>query len=136
MNYVCGMIWILIDMMLTIVFAVQCLTNLMDIFANICNSVVNHGGVRALCEVLEKSMGFIDLNEACIKAFEKISVENPASILTSGAISLCMNMMDFFEHTVQKRIIQVLLNVSRHVASEQEFDDYILPLMPVICMLL
>lgn len=117
-------------------FAVQCLTNLMDIFANICNSIVNHGGVKALCDVLERSAGFIDLNEACIKAFEKISVENPASILTSGALCLCLNMMDFFEHTTQKRIIQILLNISRHAASEQDFDDFILPIIPVLCMLL
>jgi hypothetical protein len=77
----------------------------MDIFPTICNSIVNHGGVKCLCELLERSMGFIDLNEACIKAFDKISVENPYAILTSGAMSLCLNMMDFFEHTTQKRII-------------------------------
>jgi hypothetical protein len=77
----------------------------MDIFPTICNSIVNHGGVRAICDVLERSMGFIDLNEACIKAFEKISHENPVAILTSGAMALCLNMMDFFEHTTQKRIM-------------------------------
>jgi hypothetical protein len=44
-------------------------------------------------------MGFIDLNEACIKALEKISLENPYAILTSGAMNLVLNMMDFFEIT-------------------------------------
>lgn len=50
-------------------------------------------------------MGFIDLNEACIKAIEKISIENPHAILTSGAMANVLNMMDFFEITTQKRII-------------------------------
>jgi hypothetical protein len=48
---------------------------------------------------MERSMGFIDLSEACIKAFEKISVENPYAILSSGAMAIGLNMMDFFEHT-------------------------------------
>ena len=77
----------------------------MDIFPTICNTIVNHGGVKALCENLERNMGFIDLNEACIKAFDKISIENPYAILTSGALGLCLNMMDFFEFNTQKRII-------------------------------
>ena len=71
----------------------------MDIFPSICNSIVSHGAVKALCEVLEKSMGFMDLNDACIKAFEKISIENPYAILSSGAMGLCINMMDFFENS-------------------------------------
>ena len=77
--------------------AVQCLTNLMDIFPSICNSIINHGGVKCFSDLLEGNMGFIDLNEACIKALEKISFENPYSILTSGSLALCLNMMDFFE---------------------------------------
>ena len=44
-------------------------------------------------------MGFIDLNEACIKGIEKISTENPYAILTSGVMGLVLNMMDFFENT-------------------------------------
>ena len=48
----------------------------MDIFPNICNNIVTNGGVKCLAQVLERSMGFIDLNEACIKGIEKISTEN------------------------------------------------------------
>ena len=70
----------------------------MDIFPSICNSLVNHGAVKAICDVMERSLGFIDLNEACIKCLDKISIENPNAILTSGAMALCLNMMDFFEN--------------------------------------
>jgi hypothetical protein len=121
-------------LILIIVFAVQCLTNLMDIFPTICNSIVSHGAVKALCDVMERSMGFIDLSEACIKAFDKISTENPYAILTSGALSLCLNMMDFFESNTQKRILQLVLNASRHSASEQDFDSFFAPVLPVLCM--
>jgi hypothetical protein len=69
----------------------------MDIFPNICNNIVTHGGVKCFAQVLERSMGFIDLNEACIKAIEKISIENPYAILTSGSMLLVLNMLDFFE---------------------------------------
>jgi len=89
----------------SIVFVVQCLTNLMDIFPTVCGTIVNHGAVKAVVEVLERSMGFIDLNDACIKCMEKISLENPYAILTSGALGLCLNMMDFFEIPTQKKIL-------------------------------
>ena len=119
-----------------IVFAIQCLTNLMDIFPTICNTIVNHGGVKCLAEVLERSLGYIDLNEACIKGLEKISLENPYAILTSGALGICLNMMDFFEYTTQKRIITILMNISRCAASEQDLNDHLLPIVPALCMLL
>lgn len=70
--------------------------------------------MKCFAQVLERSLGFIDLNEACIKALEKISVENPSAILTSGSIGLVLNMMDFFEITTQRRIVAILLNISRH----------------------
>lgn len=48
---------------------------------------------------MERSLGFTDLSEACIKAFDKISVENPYAILSSGGLGIALNMMDFFENT-------------------------------------
>ncbi len=77
----------------------------MDIFPTICNSLVNQGAVGALNQVMDRSLGFIDLCEACIKAFEKIATENPYAILTSKALPICLNMMDFFESNTQKRIL-------------------------------
>jgi len=90
----------------------------MDIFPTVCGSIVNHGAVKSIAEVLERAMGFIDLNDACIKCFEKISTENPYAILTSGSIGLCLNMMDFFEIPTQKKILNMVLNVSRNSATE------------------
>lgn len=84
----------------------------MDIFPTVCNSIVNHGVVKSLATILEGSAGFVDLNEACIKALEKVSLENPHAVLISGTIGILINMMDFFEYTTQSRILNLLLNVS------------------------
>ena len=82
-------------------FAIQCLTNLMDIFPNICNNIVTHGGVKCLGQAIERSLGTMgfDLIEACIRAIEKISIENPHAILTSGVMTMLLNIMDFFDST-------------------------------------
>ena len=108
----------------------------MDIFPSICNSIISHKGVNSLCDLMERNIGFIDLSESCIKAFEKISNENPYTILTSSAMALSLNMMDFFEYTTQKRIIQILMNVSRHSSSEADFDDFLMPIIPNLCILM
>jgi hypothetical protein len=55
--------------------------NLMDIFPTICATIVSQGAVICIVEVMERSMGFIDLTEACLKGLEKISTENPYVIL-------------------------------------------------------
>ena len=124
------------DKKLLIVFSIQCLTNLMDIFPNICNSIVTHGGVKQLAQVLERSMGFSDLTESCIRAIEKISIENPNAILTSGTMALVLNMMDFFEITTQKKIISIILNISRQSACENDLNEHLLPMLPCLCMFL
>lgn len=108
----------------------------MDIYPNICNSIVTHGGVKCFALVLERSMGYIDLNEACIKALDKISIENPHAILTSGAMGLVLNMIDFFEINTQKRIISILLNISKHSASESDLNEHLFPVIPCLCMFL
>ena len=87
----------------------------MDIFQNIGGAVVAHGGVKSVSEILERTMGYIDLNEACIKFLEKISIENPNAILTSGAIPMILNMMDFFENSTQKKILNMIHNVSKNI---------------------
>lgn len=108
----------------------------MDISPNIVSHVVNAGGVNALCETMQTAMHFIELSEACIKALEKISHENPYVILTSQTLQISLNMVDFFEKTTQLKIIEIALNVSRHSASKKDYEQYLLPIMPAFSMLL
>ena len=77
-------------------FAISSLTTLMDIFPQLCNSLVNLGFVKGLKNTMNLQLGMIDLNEACIKALDRIVVENPPAVLKSGAIPNMLEQMDFY----------------------------------------
>jgi hypothetical protein len=106
----------------------------MDIFPTLVNTMVNAGLVKGMTTVLQSSVGFIDLSEACIKAYEKISMENPPAVLKSGAVGVILQQMDFFEFATQQRIFRIMQKVARHSTCENDFDTYVLPLIPYICM--
>jgi len=115
-------------------FIIQCLTTLMDIFPSLVNGLVNAGLVKAMTGVMQSSFGFIDLSEACIKAYEKIAAENPPAVLRSGAVGCILQQMDFFEVGTQQRIFRIIQRIARHSTSEEDFDSHILPVMPFLCM--
>lgn len=69
----------------------------MDIFPSLVNGLVHAGLLKGMTAVMQNSMGFIDLAEACIKAYEKIALENPPEVLRSGAVGCILQQMDFFE---------------------------------------
>jgi len=71
----------------------------MDIYPTHIAHMVNKGLMKALVDTMEQSMGFIDLSEQCIKAFEKVSQESPRAVLKSGVLMLTLNMIDFFDHS-------------------------------------
>ena len=77
-------------------FAIQSLTTLIDIFPSLVNNLVNAGLVKGMTQVMQNSMGFLELPEACIKCLEKIVQENPPAVLKSGAIAVVMDQMGFF----------------------------------------
>ena len=115
-------------------FAVSCLTTLMDIFPSLVNSLVNTGLLKGMTQLMQNTMGFIDLAEACIKAYEKIALENPSAVLKSGAIGCVLQQMDFFEVGTQQRIFRIIQRVARHSTCESDFDTYLLPVLPFIVM--
>ena len=69
----------------------------MDIFPTLVNSIVNAGLVSGMTTVLQNCLGFVDLTEACIKAYEKIVLENPPVVLRSGSVPCMLEQMDFLE---------------------------------------
>ena len=106
----------------------------MDIFPSLVNGLVNAGLVKGLVSVMESSFGFIDLTESCIKAFEKIVLENPPAVLKSGAVALILQQMDFLEIGSQLRIFKIVQKIARHSSCESDFDAFIMPILPFICM--
>ena len=115
-------------------FAIQCLTTLMDIFPTLVNGLVNAGLAKGMATVMQSSIGFIDLSEACIKAYEKISQENPPAVLKSGAVGIILEQMDFFESSTQQRIFKIIQRVARHSTTESDFDSNLMPVLPFILM--
>jgi len=79
-------------------FAIQSLTTLMDIFPSLVNNLVNAGLVKGMTTVMQQSIGFTELSEACIKGIEKVVLENPAAVLKSGAIGVILEQVAFFEN--------------------------------------
>ena len=113
-------------------FAVQCLSTLMDIFPSLVNGLVNAGLVKGLTTALKGGMQLIDLAEACIKAYEKIVVENPPAVLRSGAFASMLELKDFLDVATQNRIFRIIQKIARHSTTEGDFDTHILPILPFI----
>jgi hypothetical protein len=106
----------------------------MDIFPTLVNGLVNAGLAKGMATVMQGSIGFIDLSEACIKAYEKISQENPPAVLKSGAVGIILEQMDFFESATQQRIFKIIQRVARHSSTESDFDSNLMPVLPYILM--
>ena len=115
-------------------FAIQAITTLMDIFPQLVNGLVNSGLVKSMTGVLQNSLGFIDLAEACIKAYEKIIHENPPAVLKSGAVGIILQQIDFFDISTQQRIFRIIMKIARHSSSVEDLDTHILPILPFVSM--
>lgn len=115
-------------------FAVQCLTTLMDITPTLVNALVHAGLPKAMVDLIKNSLGFLDLAEACLRAFEKISMENPVAVLRSGAVAAVLEQVDFFELSTQQRVFRIIQKIARHSTSEADLDTHILPVLPYICL--
>ena len=62
----------------------------MDIFPSLVNGLVHAGLLKGMAGVLQTSLGFVEVTEACIKAYEKIALENPPAVLRCGAVGLIL----------------------------------------------
>lgn len=64
-------------------------------------------------------------------------MENPRAILSQGkALVLCTNIIDFLDNGLQKRVLKILHNVSFHAASEEQFNNALVPTLPTLCQML
>ena len=116
--------------------AIQCLTNLIDLYPNIVNHLVNVGLIKGLTNSVRSSFntGFQDLTLVCIRAFEKVVSEAPHAVLRSGAIPLVLQSLDFFDTATQNRVFTIILRLAGTSQSEQDFEEHILPMLPMLVM--
>ena len=116
----------------------QCLYSLVDIYPQHVNNMVAKGYITNVCSSMEYMIQLFDniFLEQCIRTFDKVSQENPHSIMRSKAIPLCLGCIDFFDSRSQERILNFLTNCCGAAQSEDEFDQYLLDLVPQLCPML
>lgn len=115
--------------------SIICINFLIESHQHAIGSFVKAGVIAKLTSKL-MSIQFIDLAEYSVKALEKISAEFPVEVLKQGFVLEIFTVLNFFEQSIQKRILGIVLNMSKAVHSLEDFNNYIYPCMPFIVDLL
>lgn len=102
-------------------YAMNSLVSVVDSLPHASGIIVSSGGIGILSSKL-MNFDFIDLAEHSIKVLEKVSYEHSIAIVKEGAFENMINMMEFFESSVQKRILNIAVNISRSVMSRDVLD--------------
>ena len=99
----------------------------MDIYPQSVQSMISEGLISTMSKVIQNNMAYTDLADQTAKLFDKPSKEAPAQLLNSPAISTLLMVFDFCEKFTQQKILQIILNVSRHTQSVEIFNEFQLP---------
>lgn len=102
-------------------YAMNSLASIVDSLPHASGIIVSSGGISVLSSKL-MNFDFIDLAEHSIKVLEKISIEHSVAIVKEGAFENMINTMDFFETSVQKRILTIAVNISKALTSKELLD--------------
>jgi E3 ubiquitin-protein ligase TRIP12 len=111
------------------VFAINCISHLLDIFPNIRDLVISAHGVPALCAKLG-DFEFIDMAEKSVQVLEKLSTENGRHLIKEGVLTTLLNLLDFFELGVQKSAFGVIINIVKFLRVNEEAETKVLDLIP------
>lgn len=75
---------------------------------------------------------YIDVAEYAVKSLEKISHEFPEDVLKKTLFCDILPMLEFFDLSVQKKMLGILLNVSKSVGNFSDFQQFLKPCLPVL----
>lgn len=112
-------------------YAILSLHSIVDTIHNATRLIAAAGGIPALTSKL-MNLDFIDLAENTIKLLEKLSYEHCNALMKEQALSTMLNMIDFFDMNTQKRILNIVVVSSRSVSSDELFQKYLVPVIPLI----
>lgn len=115
-------------------YAMNSLVSIVDSLPHASGIIVSTGGIQILAAKL-LNFEFIDLAETSIKVLEKISIEHAMSIVKEGAFDTMINTMDFFESTVQKRILTIAVNIGKNLNSRETLDKVLVMLQVFVRLL-
>ena len=119
----------------------NCLVQLLDISPQIVARCVQLGAVDGLASVITHCMETIGESMAenmmiireCIKALRMISLEDPTRVLKSNCLEVIFNFINFDEDNItRKYVFEIVHNISRAAATEEEFRATLLPIIPFI----
>jgi hypothetical protein len=88
-------------------------------------------GIVSLLTNKIMNIEYIDVAEYAVKSLEKISHEFPGEVLRKSFFSEILPMLDFFDQNVQKKMLGILLNVSKSPLTFEDFQSFLEPCLPV-----
>jgi len=103
-----------------------CITQLVDTIPSIAATIVSKGGITALVQKMME-IQYIDVTEKAIGALDKISIEAPSSVLSSGALISMLTIIDFFEMEAQSKIMNISCNIVEKIPNENLINEQIIP---------
>ena len=93
--------------------ATICLTNLLEL-GSLSSLIAELGGIHMLVSKLTH-FEFIEVAEHAVRALSKICSENAPLLLSEDAFSALVSMVDFFDSTLQKQIMGMLVLIAQTV---------------------
>ncbi|OMJ82311.1 hypothetical protein SteCoe_17026 [Stentor coeruleus] len=115
--------------------AIICMAFLVESHHNAVPCFVKAGMISMITGKLI-NVEYIDLAEYAVKILEKVSADYPIEVLREGFLSEVLGMLEFFELSVQKKILSIVLNMSRAISTIEDFANYLSPSLPSIFSLL
>ncbi|KAJ3325903.1 Ubiquitin fusion degradation protein 4 [Boothiomyces sp. JEL0866] len=133
------------DLIDTVLLALRCLTNLIEVLPNASLLIQQQKGIDILLEKLT-NLEFIDLAEQIIYLLHAISAECSITILKkgtsdskTGGIMSCLQYLDFFSFHVQDKAMSIVTNACaclQFLADKTASIELVRPAVPILFSLL
>ena len=112
-------------------YSVIAINHILDCVPNSGLVFAGVGGVNRICEKL-LNFEYIDTAEHIVKTLDHLAKDQAILILREGAFTTIVNMIDFFEYSLQKKILATATNLVKHVYREDLVVEYVFPVIPTI----
>ena len=113
--------------------SMTCITLILDTLPELSQVIVECGGLKVICE---KISSLTDVSDQGIRALEKISLEFPLEVLEARAIETCVNVIEYLDLEMQKKILNIMCNSIKALQTQDSVDNQILPILPQILELI
>ena len=113
--------------------SMTCITLILDTSPDLSEVIIECEGLQIICE---KISNLTEVSGQGIRALEKISLEFPLEVLEARAIESCINVIEYLDLEMQKKILNIICNSIKALQTQDSADNKILPIFPQILELL